>query len=110
MLSFFSNQFEVVYCSVVLCCDTYIKILDRVVIGAHFLTGGVFECNLTHRRSVSVLCMKYKIRCSLMLYVCRMCQSGLHAVLWSNIGILIYLLAAPLDLYSSLSVSVERSC
>ena len=27
-----------------------------------FLAGGVFECNITHRRSVAVLCMLYKIR------------------------------------------------
>ena len=26
------------------------------------LTGGVFECDLAHRRSVAVLCMLYKIR------------------------------------------------
>ena len=29
-----------------------------------FLTGGVFECHLAHRRSVAVLCMLYKIRCN----------------------------------------------
>ena len=29
-----------------------------------FLTGGVFECDLAHRRSVSVLYMLYKIRCN----------------------------------------------
>ena len=27
-------------------------------------TGGVFECDLAHRRSVAVLCMLYKIRCN----------------------------------------------
>ena len=31
---------------------------------ASFLTGGVFECDLAHRRSVAVLCMLYKIRCN----------------------------------------------
>ena len=31
--------------------------------GARFLTGGVFECDIAHRRSVAVLCMFYKIRC-----------------------------------------------
>ena len=36
--------------------------LDRS--GASFLTGGVFECDLAHRRSVAVLCMLYKIRCN----------------------------------------------
>ena len=31
-----------------------------------FLTGGVFECDLAHRRSVAVLCMLHKIRCNSM--------------------------------------------
>ena len=34
--------------------------------GASFLTEGVFACDLAHRRSVSVLCMLYKIRCNSM--------------------------------------------
>ena len=29
--------------------------------GARFLTGGVFQCDISHRRSVAVLCMLYKI-------------------------------------------------
>ena len=54
------------YCSAVWCsaADTHLKLLDRVVSGASFLTGGVFECDLAHRRSVAVLCMLYKIRCN----------------------------------------------
>ena len=40
-----------------------LKLLDRVASGASFLTGGVFEFDLAHRRSVAVLCMLYKIRC-----------------------------------------------
>ena len=36
------------------------------VSGARFLTRGVFECDIAHRRSVAVLCMLYKIRCNLM--------------------------------------------
>ena len=43
--------------------DTHLKLLDTVVSGASFLTGGAFECDLAHRRSVAVLCMLYKIRC-----------------------------------------------
>ena len=67
--------------------DTHLKLLDRVVSGACFLTGGVLNCNLSHRRSVAVLCMLYKIRCNPKhplfgaLYLCLMCQSALHAVL-----------------------------
>ena len=53
------------YCSVVWCsaADTHHKVLDRAVSGARFLTGGILECDISHRRSVAVLCMLYKIRC-----------------------------------------------
>ena len=55
-----------VYCSAVWCsaADTHLKLLDRVVSGASFLTGGVFVCDRAHRRSVAVLCMLSKIRCN----------------------------------------------
>ena len=43
--------------------DTHLKLLDCVVSGARFLTGGMFECDIAHCRSVAVLCMLYKIRC-----------------------------------------------
>ena len=46
--------------------DIHLRLLDRVVSGASFLTGGVFECDLAHRRSVAVLCMLYKFRCNSM--------------------------------------------
>ena len=51
-------------CSAVWCsaADTHLKLLDRALSGAQFLTGGVFECNI----AVSVLCMLYKNRCDLM--------------------------------------------
>ena len=53
------------YCTAVWCsaAGTHLKLLDRAVSGARFLTGGVFECDISHRRSVAVLCMLYKIRC-----------------------------------------------
>ena len=49
------------YCSAVRCsaADTHHKLLDHAVSGARFLTGGVFECAIAHRRSVAVLCMHY---------------------------------------------------
>ena len=55
-----------VYCSAVWCsaADTHLKLLDRAVSSARFLTGGVFECDISHRRSVAVQCMLYKIRCN----------------------------------------------
>ena len=54
------------YCSSVWCsaADTHLKLLDRAVSGARFLTGGVFKCDITHRRSLAVLCMLYNIRCN----------------------------------------------
>ena len=62
MLSgFFPARFA--YCSAVWCsaADTHLVLLDRVVSSASFLTVGVFECDLAHRRSVEVLCMQYMI-------------------------------------------------
>ena len=74
------------YCSAVWClaADAHLKLLDRALCGARFLTGSVFECDIAHRRSVTVLCMLYKIRCNPMhmLYLDRMCQCGLHVVPW----------------------------
>ena len=42
------------YCSAVWCsaANTHLTLLDRVVTGASFLTGGVFECDLAHRGSI----------------------------------------------------------
>ena len=52
------------YCSAAWCsaADTHLKLLDRAVSAARFLTWGVFQCDIAHRRSVAVLCMLYKIR------------------------------------------------
>ena len=50
------------YCSAVWCSAA--ELLDRAVNGARFLNGCVFECDISHRRSVTVLCMLYKIRCN----------------------------------------------
>ena len=73
--------------------------MDHAVIGARFLTGGVFECDIAHRRSAAVLCMLYQIRCNPMhplngALPDSMCQCGLHAVLFSHIGTLIRRFAA----------------
>ena len=57
---FWSIVLQPAWCSA---ADTHL--LDRAVSGARFLTGGVFECNIFHRRSVAVLGMLYKIRCNL---------------------------------------------
>ena len=65
-----------------------------------FFNWSVFECDIAHRRYVAVLCMVFKIRCnpiyapSLSCSIYRMCQCGLHAVLWSQTCILMRLLTA----------------
>ena len=66
---FFFNT--VLQCGVpCLVADTHIKLLDRVVSGACFLAGGVLNCNLSHRRSVAMLCMLYEIWCNPMHPLC----------------------------------------
>ena len=100
--------------------DTHLKLLDRVVSEARFLIGGVFESDIARCRSVVLLCMLDKIRCNpthplySALLVYRVCQWGLHTVVWSHIRILMLLLAAEPRtterLLIPLSVSVERSC
>ena len=54
------------YCSAVWCsaADTHLKLLNRVLRGTRFLTGGVIECDIAHRLSVAILCILYKIRCN----------------------------------------------
>ena len=44
------------YCSAVWCsaADIHLRLLYRVVSGASFITGGVFQCDLAHRRSVAI--------------------------------------------------------
>ena len=46
------------YCSAVWCsaADTHLKLLDRAVSGARFLTVGMSECDIAHCRSIAVLC------------------------------------------------------
>ena len=55
------EYYSAVWCSA---ANTHLKLLDRAVSGARFLTGGVFKCDIAHRRSVAVLCMVYMIRCN----------------------------------------------
>ena len=68
--------------------DTHLKILDRAVSGERFLTGGVFECDIAHRRSVAVLCMLYNIRYNPMhpLYDA---LPGQYVPVWVTLGALV---------------------
>ena len=54
------------YCSAVWCsaADTHLKLLDRAVSDARFLTGSVFECDISHRLSVALQFRLHKIRCN----------------------------------------------
>ena len=54
------------YCFAVWCSagDIHLYLLDRAISGARFIAGGVFQCDVAHRRSVAVLCLLYKIRCN----------------------------------------------
>ena len=54
------------YCYAVWCwaAYTHLKLLDCAVSSARFLTGGVFECDIVHRRFMAVLCMLYKLWCN----------------------------------------------
>ena len=102
------------YCSAVWCsaADTGLKLLDRAVSGARFITGGVFECDLSHRRSVAVLCMLFKIRCnpvhSLSASASYRRCSGRTSVHLCTASL--QNLAVQQDFYSLLSVTLQRSC
>ena len=100
MLSgFCPASFGLLFCSLGSAADTHLKLLERAVSGAWFLTGGVFECDIAHRRSVAVLCTLNKIRCNL-VYPLNGALPGPYVpvrvtrVLWSHIGTLMYRLAA----------------
>ena len=89
------------HCSAVWCpaAYTHLTLLDRAVSGSRFLTGGVLECDIAHLRSDSTVYAGEDHGVTLyilfmVLSLCRMCQCGLHAVLWSHIGILLRILPA----------------
>ena len=52
------------YCTAVWRSAADTTLINRVVSSASFRTGAVFENDIAHRRSVTVLCMLYKIRCN----------------------------------------------
>ena len=57
-------RFGVQFCTWFSSANAYLKLLDRVVCGARFLTVGELN-GIAHRRSVAVLCVLYKIVCQL---------------------------------------------
>ena len=76
------EYYSAVWCSA---ADTHLKLLDHVVSGAIFLTGGVFDCKMTRPRYVAVLCMPYSAYRSgvtrftlfMVLYLCRATRGAL---------------------------------
>ena len=103
------------YCSAVWCsaADTHLRLLDRVVSGASFLTGGVFECDLAHRRSVAVLCM---LRCDPMHPLCGALPVPYVPVRVTRDRTSVHLCASSLQILAIspdfcflISISVERS-
>ena len=112
-------SFGVLFCSVVLAADTHLNLLDRAVSGARFLTGGVFERDIAHRRSVAVLCMLYKIRCNpmhpliMMRYLDLSASAGYtRCPICTSVylcGTSLQNLAVPRDFCCPLSVPMERS-
>ena len=88
---------------------THLKLLDRVVSGASFLTGGVFECDLVYRGSVAVLCMLYKIRCNAIQSLCGALPVPCVSVRDTRGAIAHrYTYAPPFYFYFLVSISVER--
>ena len=103
------------------CRYTGVKLLNRAVSGALFLTGSVFECDIAHRRSVAVFCMLYKIRCNPMNpingalpgpYVpVRVTRGALVAHRYTSLCTAsLQNIAVQQDFYSILGVPLERSC
>ena len=107
------------YCSAVWCssADTHLKLLDRGVSVARFLSLGVLECNIAHRQSVEVCvcCIRSGVARCTRLHTWTVCASAgyrrcsgrtsvyLCAASLQNLGV-------PPDLCSPLSVRLERSC
>ena len=57
-------SFGVLFCSLVLGCRYTPLTTGLCSLWCPVSNWGVFECDITHRRSVAVLCVLYKIRCN----------------------------------------------
>ena len=56
--------FSCLFWSTVLLCCARLPIHTSNYCTARFISMGVFECGISHRRSVATLCVLYKIRCN----------------------------------------------
>ena len=108
------------YCPAVWCsaADTHLKLLYRVVSGESFSTGlclslsmhivDLWQYYVCWRRWGVTWCILF-----IVLFLSRVCRCVLNAVLWAHIGTLNYApprcrTGVPQDIYSHVSVSVER--
>ena len=107
--AFIVSVLGVLFCIVVFGCRYTLKLLDRVVSGACFISRGVFECNIAHRRSLAVLCILYKMHnfhgdvswcctCVVRARYVRFCRTS------------VYLCASAQYRRTFIPVCVERSC
>ena len=108
------------FLSIVLLCGARLLIHAlsyRVVSGPTFLTYGVLECNILHRRSVAKSCLLYKIGCNpmnhphMVLYMCRMCYSAGWTRYFDRSTICLCTfslqsLTVPYDFYSSIMIFI----
>ena len=105
------------YCSALWCsvADTHLKLLDHVISCVSFFTGGVFECDRAHRRSVVELWMLHKISCNPMhpLYGAprAVCAGACNTLSCNRTSVhfcasSLYNIAVSQDFYSPVSISV----
>ena len=109
------------YCSAVWCwaADTHIKLLDRAVSGARFLTGVCLSVTfliVDPWQSCVCFIRSGVTRCTLLmvLYLDGICQRGLHALLYGRTSVHLCTaslqnLAVQQDFYSILGVPLEQS-
>ena len=113
LLGLFPARFWVLFCSVLLGYWT-----TGSSQWCQFFKWGVFECDITHRQSVAVLCMLYKTICNLMhpLYCALPGPYVQVRVIRGVLGAHRYTYVPPRcrisqsqNFYSLVSISVERS-
>ena len=105
------------YSSAVWCsaADTHLKLQDRVISGASFLTGGALNVTLH-----IIDLWRYYVCCTIsgvtrstlfmVLYLCRMCRCMLDAVLWLHMCAFMSLLTAELRSTAGLLFSYQYLC
>ena len=90
-----------------LAADTHLKLLDRVVNGAIFLTKSLFDCTSSVCGSILYAVQdKVSDAPSLWCSTCAVCADATSVHLWASS---LPNLAVSQDLHSTVSISVERS-